>query len=266
MISESQQEQGTLYALGPAGRGGGVGLRARADGEPRATHPRARTARKRRPPWRKSPTATTLRPRWHCATGCSGKSPSEAPALASPTASTQASPVAPGKIVPGPFAWVPWAIAALLLGCTVLLALDRASPRSAPDRFESRGSVGLNPRPWTRSRRLPSASWSQRPTPPARPRAAVLWDASQHRGKLRVSQLAAPAAGEGLPAVGRGSREQDSGQCRRGPPGRRRPRRPRLSTRRHPRRQPGGRPGAERGKGRWLAHQPGPDHLFLGKL
>ena len=105
-------------------------------------------------------------------------------------------PVASGKIVQARFAWVPWAVAALLLGCSTFLAWDRSTmTRQLAD---ARRPVAVPPAP------APPDAFSQvafcelEPTPdaPVRPRAAVLWDAAKRKGRLRVSELAPPASGK----------------------------------------------------------------------
>ena len=94
-------------------------------------------------------------------------------------------------------AFLPWAIAALLLGCSggafwlaqnrqarlryVESKLKQAKPPSADSSLAQISFCALDPTPDFLT---------------AQPRAAVLWDAAHRQGKLRVNRLAPPADGK----------------------------------------------------------------------
>ena len=103
---------------------------------------------------------------------------------------------APGdKIIRPRFGWVPWAIAALLLGCTALLALER---RTLVQEISDARRFAAVPSPTPDDVFSRVAFCELEPTleAPVKPRAAILWDAAQHKGVLRITQLAAPVAGK----------------------------------------------------------------------
>ena len=102
---------------------------------------------------------------------------------------------APDNIVRGRFGWVPWAVAACLLGCSVILALDRTA--LLKEVSEAR-RVAFQPLPTPGDVLSQVAFCELEPTPdaPVKPRAAVLWDSARHEGVLRITQLAAPTAGK----------------------------------------------------------------------
>ncbi len=93
------------------------------------------------------------------------------------------------------FGWIPWTIAAVLLGCTVLLAIERAALTRQIAKAQRKSAVAETAPPDALSR---VAFCELEPTPdaPVRPRVAVLWDAAQHKGALRINQLATPASGK----------------------------------------------------------------------
>ena len=195
MISESQQEQGTLYALRAAGRGRSGGLRTGTGHGPVVAHAGARNCAKRPLPWRKSRMSLTSPPPPELRDRVLQQLASEATPMSAARAAANGAPVEPGKIVYPRFSWVPWAIAALLLGCTVLLAWERAGMKREAE--GARQLVELPaPRPEDALSKVAFCELEPTPDAPVRPRAAILWDATQHRGKLRISELAAPAAGK----------------------------------------------------------------------
>ncbi len=100
---------------------------------------------------------------------------------------------AESKIVRPRFDWVPWAAAASLLACAGWLALDRSN--LARQLVEARSTT---PSVQTTADVLSKVAFCElEPTPdaPVKPRAAVLWDPAQHKGVLRIRQLAPPASG-----------------------------------------------------------------------
>lgn len=94
---------------------------------------------------------------------------------------------------PYPRPLILWALAALLLGCVAFLAVDRVNLRGelshlrtlaaatapAPDVFSQVSFCELEPTP----------------DAPMKPRAAVLWDPARRRGLLRIAQLDPAASG-----------------------------------------------------------------------
>ena len=94
------------------------------------------------------------------------------------------------KPVVAPISWLPWAIAALFMGCSGVLLWDRQESFRRAQVKSARSSVDP----------LAQVSFCVLETTPAfttaQPRAAVLWDAAHRRGKLRVNRLAPPAAGK----------------------------------------------------------------------
>ena len=168
------------------------------------------TCVKRRPRWQRPRGSPTSRPPPICGTACCNGFRRKL-VLWGTVPPQSAVPVAAGKIVRPIFSWVPWACAALLLGCCVVLAwnhqtltrqvarlaqLDRSASATAhtgPDVFSQVAFCELEPTP----------------DAPVRPRAAVLWDAAERKGVLRISELAPPAAGKDyqLWAVKAGSKQ-----------------------------------------------------------
>ena len=115
----------------------------------------------------------------------------------------------PGKVVAGPWggAWIPWALAALLMICCGVLAASRERLHkefSALERktaavevaiAQLRAEPPLTPEGGA-LRQVAFCPLELQPAPEtARPRAAVLWDAARREGKLRVTGL--PPAGAG---------------------------------------------------------------------
>ena len=101
------------------------------------------------------------------------------------------------KVIRPHFGWVPWALAAILLGCSVLLALDHFVLLHQIG--ETQRLVGAKIPITSPGDALSQVSFCElEPTPDTtvRPRAAVLWDAAEAKGVLRVTQLAPPAAGK----------------------------------------------------------------------
>ena len=189
MISEAQQEQGTLYALGLLDTDEATGFERElaADAELRALvrdlrETAARLAEVTDEPYVSPP--VELR----------GRVLRSIEAVR-PRAAANGASMATGKIVRGNFTWVPWAIAALLLGCTALLALDRASLRREVTALSHEEALPLAA-PVDALSKVVFCELEPTPNAPVRPRAAVLWDAAEHRGVLRISELAAPAAGK----------------------------------------------------------------------
>lgn len=109
---------------------------------------------------------------------------------------------------PARTAWLPWALAALLMGCSALQLWFRQHQDrkiaflTEMIKKDSRyASTDGNPTPAP----FPADALAQvsfcalEPTPDfatAQPRAAVLWDAAHRQGKLRVNRLAPPAQGK----------------------------------------------------------------------
>lgn len=104
--------------------------------------------------------------------------------------------------------WLPWALAALFMGCTVALGwltqyqkakVDfYAAMLSKDERFTSTREQPM-PTPVPADALAQVSFCALEPTPDfttAQPRAAVLWDAAHHQGKLRVNRLAPPAEGK----------------------------------------------------------------------
>ena len=195
MISETQQEQGTLYALGllDADEAAAFEHALESDSELRTL---VRELRETAASLAEITDEPNSSPPAELRGRVLRRIAGEARAAAPPTISTHVvAPSAPGRIVPGPFSWVPWAIAALLLGCTVLLALNQQALQREVDAAKQL-AFARSPAPGDALTEVAFCELEPTPDAPVRPRAAVLWDASQHRGKLRVSQLAAPSAGK----------------------------------------------------------------------
>ncbi len=93
--------------------------------------------------------------------------------------------------------WLPWAIAALLMGCTAGL-LWRVQNRQA--RLAEVERMIEHSKPTFAADPLTQVSFCLlEPTPEfttAQPRAIALWDAVHHQGKLRINRLAPPAGGK----------------------------------------------------------------------
>ena len=194
MISETQQEQGTLYALGLLDADEAAAFEREIAVDPQLRElvrelreTAASLAEVTNEPYVSPPAELRDRVLRTIA--------AEAMPAAATGAAANGARVVPGKIVYPRFAWVPWAIAALLLGCSVLLALDRAGLQRE---VASARRLAERPAPTPANALSQVAFCELEPTPdaPVRPRAAVLWDAAQRRGVLRISQLAAPAAGK----------------------------------------------------------------------
>lgn len=101
-----------------------------------------------------------------------------------------------GKILRPRFGWVPWAAAAALLGCCVVLGLECASMLR---QLEAARQLAAVPAPMASGDVFSRVAFCElEPTPdaPVRPRAAVLWDAAEHKGVLKVDRFAAPANGK----------------------------------------------------------------------
>lgn len=195
MISEAQQEQATLYALGLLDADEATAFEAELTGSGEL-HDLV---------WELRDTAASL-------AKINGEEPVAPPvalkarvmsriaaevrlADAPPVAGVVPPRVEAGKIVRPRFGWVPWTIAAGLLGCSVLLTLDRASLRN--EVAEAR-RVALQPLPTPGDALAQVAFCELEPLPnaPIKPRAAVLWDPARHEGVLRITQLAPPDSGK----------------------------------------------------------------------
>ena len=194
MISEPQQEQGTLYALGLLDAD-----EAAAFEQELALSPELRTLVRELRETAASLAEVTdepaIMPPVELRDRVLERITAEARSVTPRTASANGASVAPGKIVHANFSWVPWAIAALLLGCTVLLALNQQHLQREADAAKQFAAVPT-PAPEDVLSKVAFCELEPTPDAPVRPRAAVLWDAAEHRGKLRVSQLAAPADGK----------------------------------------------------------------------
>ena len=120
---------------------------------------------------------------------------------------------APGKVVPGPWtrvnAWVPWAVAALLMVCCGALAVNREHGRREIAALQDEASNAKQeseqwrlaatmaaPAPADALRQVAFCPLEPVKTPSSLPRASVLWDAEHHRGKLRITKLSPPGKGK----------------------------------------------------------------------
>ncbi len=126
------------------------------------------------------------------------------------TAALPESPHSTGGITTSRFLrniWLPWAIAATLLGCSGVLLWAYQSQETRHEQAEAK--MRLQVQKLLRAREAaPRASpdplatvsfCALEPTPDfatAQPRAAVLWDAAHRQGRLRVNRLAPPGAGK----------------------------------------------------------------------
>ena len=195
MISETQQEQGTLYALGllDADEAAAFERELATDAQLRAL---VRDLRETATSLAEITVEPYISPPPELRDRVLQAITQEA--QFAPTLKTQPTraTLAAGKIVRGSFSWVPWALAALLLGCTVLLALDGLKMRREVADVNGRLVVAPTPAPVDVFSKVAFCELEPTPDAPIRPRAAALWDATEHRGVLRISQLAPPAAGK----------------------------------------------------------------------
>ena len=195
MISENQQEQGTLYALGllDADEAAAFEREMAADPELRTL---VRELRETAASLAEVAEESSVLPPAGLRDRVLRQIAAEAQGGPVRNALPTDLPAEAGKIVRGYFGWVPWAIAALLLGCTVLLALDRQTlTRRVADLSGERALPVVAP-PTDPLKQVAFCELEPTPDAPVRPRAAVLWDAKEHRGVLRISALAAPAVGK----------------------------------------------------------------------
>lgn len=194
MISETQQEQASLYVLGLLDA-----TEAAAFEQEMAADPAL---------------AALVRELGETTAGLAlAAGESAVPSSALKTRVLRAVAPSPAPVLPtarSPFlgrSLFPWALAALLLGCTVFLAVDRANLRKEVSHFQASASQATPP-----ADALTQIAFCElEPTPQgsAAPRAAVLWDPAQHRGVLRVSHLdpAAPGRDYQLWAVEKAQKE-----------------------------------------------------------
>ena len=209
MISEDQQEQATLYALGLLDAD-----EAAAFEREMAANPVLRTLVRELRETASSLAAISgesyVSPPVHLRDRVLQRISAEArPAGTIPP--QHAVPVAAGKIVRPLFSWVPWACAALLLGCCVVLAWNHQTLTRQLARLAEldRSGSATAPTPPDVLSRVAFCELEPTPDAPVRPRAAVLWDAAERKGVLRISELAPPAAGKDyqLWAVKAGSKQ-----------------------------------------------------------
>lgn len=181
MISEPQEEQAALYALGMLDADEAMAFEHEVSDNPEL----ADLVRQYKE------TAATLA---H-APGISGAPSTGLRRRVLDGIASLAHPTADAKIIRPRFGWVPWAIAALLLGCATLLALDRS--HLSGQLTEVKRLVGL-PAPVDRDVLSQVAFCELEPTPDAsvKPRAAVLWFPAEHKGVLRITRLTPPAEGK----------------------------------------------------------------------
>ena len=195
MISEPQQEQGTLYALGLLDADEAAAFEHELSASPEL-RTLVRELREAAASLAELTEEASVSPPPELRDRVLGRIAEETHAAAAPRlSSANGVSVVPGKIIQGHFSWLPWAVAALLLGCTVLLALNRAALRRELT-ASNQAAAASTPAPEDALSKVAFCELEPTPDAPVRPRAAVLWDAAQRRGKLRVSQLAAPAVGK----------------------------------------------------------------------
>ena len=207
MISEDQQEQGTLYALDllDADEADAFERELAADPALRALVRELQEAAASLAEI-SDESSVSLPPELR--DRVLGRIAGEARASTPRVSPSAAAPVAPGKIVRPSFAWVPWSIAALLLGCSAFLAWDRQNLTRELGEAEKFAAVP-DPTPPDAFSEVAFCELEPTPDAPVRPRAAVLWNAAQRKGVLRISELAPPAAGKDyqLWAVKAGSKQ-----------------------------------------------------------
>lgn len=193
MISEDQQERGTLYALGLLDADEAIAFEREMTMNPalltlvrELQETAASLAEVLDEPYVSPP--VELRDR------VLGQIAQEArPALH--IVSRVDAPAEPGQVVRPHFAWVPWSIAALLLGCSAFLTWDRQNLAHELGQAERLAPVH-DPAPPDAFSEIAFCELEPTPDAPVRPRAAALWDAAQRKGVLRISELAPPAAGK----------------------------------------------------------------------
>ena len=192
MISEGQQGQAALHALGLLDADEAAAFERELASNPEL-QTLVRDLRETAASLAQTTTDPSAEPRPELRDRVLGRIAEEARLAVAPTPP----PVETGKVIQPLFGWVPWALAAILLGCSVLLALDHfvlLRQISATQRLAVGPTPGTSP-----GDALSQVAFCElEPTPdaPVRPRAAVLWDAAEGKGVLRITQLSAPAAGK----------------------------------------------------------------------
>lgn len=111
--------------------------------------------------------------------------------------SRPASPVVPAPVplVRPRHRWVPWTLAASLLGCAAFLAAERGRLVRQVGRLQALAAAPT-PAPLDALTKVVFLELEPTPDAPVQPRAAVLWDPAEHRGVLRITQLAPPTSGK----------------------------------------------------------------------
>ncbi len=179
MISDSQQEEAALYALGLLDADEAAVFENQLDADPEQ-HALVRDLQE---------SAALL--------ALAG----EGTTLATPSALRQrvlsevkARPTGVPGAAASRTAWLPWAIAALCMGCAGALWWSNGQQQTQLAATLRRNvdvaDAMLNPAQLSLCALEPTPEFN------AQPRAAVLWDAVHRRGKLRVNRLAPPADGK----------------------------------------------------------------------
>ncbi len=205
MISESQQEEATLYALELLDADEAVSFERQIEADPELRElvrdlqeTAALLALSEEGPAAGAPPA--LRDR----VLAEARANHQFPAAPPPERTTSSARVTAPR--PLQNSWLPWAIAAMFLGCPGVLWWVNQTQEARHQQAEANtrlmvqkllvareGASHASPDP------LAAVSFcALEPTPDfatAQPRAAVLWDAEHHQGKLRVNRLAPPGAG-----------------------------------------------------------------------
>lgn len=193
MITEEQQDQAALYALGllDADEAAAFEREMAANGELRALADELREA------------ATAL-----ARTADDAVPPSRVKARVLANVAVEKlrkGYFARGNVIVGPWSrWLPWAAAAALaIGCTVL-TLDKSTLERRLNAASGKVQMLLQAQQWEHIAKADKNPLTQvsfcplEPIPTAQqigPQAAVLWDAAHRRGRLHITRL--PSAGEG---------------------------------------------------------------------